>query len=120
MGELATKTWLGSTGTVHTMGGGGQSEQVRGSREVHCHEVVEHAVMFVGQSLVNKQHPHKAAKSAAALAALVLARGQHCHEVAECAAMLVARALADKQHSHGAAKGAAALAELALAGKQRN
>jgi hypothetical protein len=54
MGELAAKTRPGSTGTVHMMGGGGRLEQIRGSREVLCHEVAEHAAMLVGQSLANK------------------------------------------------------------------
>jgi hypothetical protein len=104
MGELATKTRPGSTGTVHMMGGDGRLERIRGSREVHCHEVAEGAAMLVGKSLANKQHPHKAAQCAAALAALVLAGEKCCHEVVECAAMLVARALPSKQHCHEAAK----------------
>ncbi len=55
-GELATKTRLGSTRTVHTMGGGGQTEQIRGSREVCCHEVAEHAAMLAAQSLADEWH----------------------------------------------------------------
>jgi hypothetical protein len=73
MGELATKTRLGSTGTVQTMGEGGQLEQIRGCREAHCHEVAERAAMLAGQSLADKQYCHEAAECAAALVALVLA-----------------------------------------------
>jgi hypothetical protein len=98
MGELATKTRSGSTGTVQTMGEGGQSEQIRSCREACCHEVAERAAMLAGQSLANKQHCHEVAECAAALAALVLAGEQRYHEVAELATMLVARALVDEQH----------------------
>jgi hypothetical protein len=120
MGELATKTRPGLTGTVHTLGGGVQSEQVRGSREGCHHKVAEHAAILAGQSLADKQHPHEAATFAAAFAALALAGEQCHHEVAEQAAMLVARALPNKQHRHKAAKHAAALADLALAGERCN
>jgi hypothetical protein len=54
MRELATKTRPGSTGTVHTMGGGGRSERIRGSREVRCHEVAERAAMLAAQSLADE------------------------------------------------------------------
>jgi hypothetical protein len=54
MGELATKTRPGSTGTVHTMGGGGQSEGIRGTREVCCDEVAECAAMLTAQSLADE------------------------------------------------------------------
>jgi hypothetical protein len=120
MGELATKTRPGSTGTVHTMGGGGQFEQIRGSREVCRHEVAERAAMLAVQSLADKQHCHKATKCAVALVALALAGEQCCHEVAEHAAMLVARALTNKQCCHEVAECAAVLVELALAGEQHN
>jgi hypothetical protein len=120
MGELATKTRPGSTGTVHTMGGGRRSEQIRGSREVCRHEVADRTAMLTAQSLADKQHCHKAAICAVALVALALAGEQCCHELAERTAMLVARALTNKQHHHKAAERAAALAKLALAREQCN
>jgi hypothetical protein len=98
MGGVATKTRPGSTGTVQTMGEGGQLEQIRGCREACCHEVAERAAMLAGQSLADEQHFHKAADCAASLVALVLAGEQRCHEVAELATMLVARALTNEQH----------------------
>ncbi len=120
MGELATKTRPGSTGTVHTMGGGGRSERIWGSREVRRHEVAERAAMLAAQSLADEWHCHKATKCAVALVALALVGEQCHHEVAEHDTMLVARALANKRHRHEVAKRAAVLAELALAGEQCN
>jgi hypothetical protein len=120
MGELVTKTRPGSTGTVHTMGGGGRLERIRGSREVRRHEVAERAAMLAAQSLADEWHCHKVTKCAVALVALVLAGEQCHHEVVEHDTMLVARALADKQRRHEAAKRTAVLAELVLAREQRN
>ena len=48
-------------------------EWIRGSRELHHHEVAEGAAMLAGQSLANERHPHEAGKWAAALVAMVLA-----------------------------------------------
>ncbi len=104
MGELATKTRPGSTGTVHMLGGGGRSERIRSSSEVRCHEVAEHTAMLVAQSFTDKQHCHKATKCAVLLVALALAGEQCCHEVVEGAAMLVTRALTNEQRCHEAAE----------------
>ncbi len=54
----------------------------------------------------------------AALAELVLAKGQHCHEAAEHATTFARRSLAGKQRCHEAAEHGAALADTALAEEQ--
>ncbi len=59
MGELAKKTRPGSTGTVHTMGGGGWPARIRGSKKVHCHEGGEHAAMLAGSPLPMSDIPKR-------------------------------------------------------------
>jgi hypothetical protein len=82
------------------MGGGGRSEQIRGSREVRHHEVAERTAMLAAQSLADEQHCHKGTKCPVALVALALAGEQCCHQVAERAAMSVARALTNGHRCH--------------------
>jgi hypothetical protein len=62
---------------------------------------------------------HIAAKRAAALADMVLAKEQHCHKEAEHAALSMASSLANEQCCHEAAACGAMLVDLALAKEPR-